>query len=220
MAYQKSVETKHSIRTVAERLFVEKGYHNVTMHDISEAAGVVRSSLYYYYKNKEAIADHIFDDIMEKIILVAEDLNSNKADVLLQVLVFHILYFRHLALNEATKVIFYDVIDYTEYNSDQLAWLQRHPLFKKVELIYGEYNVPFDQNQRLTFLYIWNASAKALFKGILRGSLNYSLREAMDYFMKQMFLNNLNIPQSLYQEKLEEAFRLCEHLDLTTKNLV
>lgn len=53
MSYQKSIETKHTIRTVAERLFQQKGYHNVTMNDISEAAGVVRSSLYYYYKNKE-----------------------------------------------------------------------------------------------------------------------------------------------------------------------
>lgn len=216
MSYQKSIETKHTIRTVAERLFQQKGYHNVTMNDISEAAGVVRSSLYYYYKNKEAIADHIFDDIMEKIIEIANDLNSNKADVLLQVLVFHILYFRHLALNEATKVIFYDVIDYTEYDSENLIRLQRHPMFKKVELLYAEYKVPFDQNQRLTFLYIWNASAKALFKGIMKGSLHYSLRESIDFFMKQMFLNNLNIPLSVYQEKAEEAFRLCEQLNLST----
>lgn len=214
MAYQKSVETKQKIRVVAERLFREKGFHNVNMNDISEAAGVVRSSLYYYYKNKEAIAEHIFDDILGKIFQVADDLQSNKKDALLQIVVFHILYFRHIALNEATNVIF-DVIDYTEYNHENLLRLQRLPIFQRVVSLYLEYGLRFDNNERITYLYLWNACSKVLCKGVMKGTLKYTFDEALDYFISLTFLLPLNIPRPLYEEKKEEAYRLCNSIDFT-----
>lgn len=214
MAYEKSAETKARIRRVAEQMFREKGYHNVTMNDISDAAGVVRSSLYYYYRNKEAIADHIFDDIDSQIIEFAEEQKTNQGDALLQLLVYHYLYFKFLALNETTKVIFYDIVDYTEFDEDGLEYLLQHPIFLCAEDLFQEYQVTYSRNEKLTFLLTWNACSKALFKGMLNGILQYTLKEALDFFMHQMFLNNLPIPKEVYEQKLEEACRVCENASL------
>jgi AcrR family transcriptional regulator len=48
------------ILQAAKRLFHLYGLHKVTMDDVAKAIGKGRSSLYYYYKNK----DEIFDAVM------------------------------------------------------------------------------------------------------------------------------------------------------------
>ncbi|GAB4331368.1 MAG: hypothetical protein Kow0099_02690 [Candidatus Abyssubacteria bacterium] len=43
------------ILDAAEKLFVEKGYHDTTINDIAEAADFSRTSIYQYFENKEEI---------------------------------------------------------------------------------------------------------------------------------------------------------------------
>lgn len=40
---------------VAQRLFVERGYANVSMQQIAEEAGMTKGAPYYYFQNKEAL---------------------------------------------------------------------------------------------------------------------------------------------------------------------
>ncbi|MFA5700093.1 MAG: TetR/AcrR family transcriptional regulator [Desulfuromonas sp.] len=49
---------------VARDLFVEKGYHNVTIPAIVEASGVSTGAIYSYFTNKESLARHIHEDTM------------------------------------------------------------------------------------------------------------------------------------------------------------
>lgn len=46
-------DVPHHILQEATRLFVERGYHGLSMREIAEAVGVSKAGLYYYFKDKE-----------------------------------------------------------------------------------------------------------------------------------------------------------------------
>lgn len=52
---EKSVQKKKYILDTARKVFVEKGYKNVTMKDIVEACGISRGGLYLYFDSTEQI---------------------------------------------------------------------------------------------------------------------------------------------------------------------
>jgi len=49
---------------VARQLFVEKGYHNVTIPAIVKASGVSTGAIYSYFTNKETLARRIHENTM------------------------------------------------------------------------------------------------------------------------------------------------------------
>lgn len=54
---------RKSISNLATRLFIEKGYHNVTMAEIAEKAQVSVPTLFNYFPSKEAL---VFDEDKEQ----------------------------------------------------------------------------------------------------------------------------------------------------------
>ncbi|MBN2165664.1 MAG: TetR/AcrR family transcriptional regulator [Marinilabiliaceae bacterium] len=52
---------KNAILEVARNLFSKYGYKKTTMEDIAQALGKGKSSLYYYFKNKEDIFQAVID---------------------------------------------------------------------------------------------------------------------------------------------------------------
>ena len=67
-------ETKKRIYDVAFKLFDEFGYDKVKVSDIAKAANVSVGSVYYHYKNKEAIIDYGYYELLEVISDVARRL--------------------------------------------------------------------------------------------------------------------------------------------------
>jgi AcrR family transcriptional regulator len=57
----KSEKTKDSIMSVAKRLFIERGYDSVSIKDITDAAGLTKGHVYYYFENKQALFDAVLD---------------------------------------------------------------------------------------------------------------------------------------------------------------
>ncbi|HEX2898218.1 MAG TPA: TetR/AcrR family transcriptional regulator [Bacteroidia bacterium] len=55
-------ESREKILKAAIRLFVEKGFHDTTTREITEAAGISKGLLYNYFASKEAILCGIIDD--------------------------------------------------------------------------------------------------------------------------------------------------------------
>ncbi len=51
---------------VARKLFVERGYHNVTIPTIVKASGVSTGAIYSYFTNKESLARRIHEDTMRE----------------------------------------------------------------------------------------------------------------------------------------------------------
>ena len=51
--------TKDKILTVALDMFSTRGYSSVSIRDISKAIGIKESSIYYHFKNKQDIFEHL-----------------------------------------------------------------------------------------------------------------------------------------------------------------
>jgi len=58
------VETKRKLVEIAERLFIERGFAEVSVEDITDGAGITKGAFYVHFPSKDAlialvIADHI-----------------------------------------------------------------------------------------------------------------------------------------------------------------
>ena len=55
---------KQKILRASERLFAQQGYDATSMDQIAARAGVNKALIYYYYKNKQALRDSLFEKLM------------------------------------------------------------------------------------------------------------------------------------------------------------
>lgn len=53
---------RHEIFHQVVNVFVKKGFHETSMHEIAEAAGLGKSTLYDYFKTKDEILVYFFED--------------------------------------------------------------------------------------------------------------------------------------------------------------
>lgn len=56
-------DKREIILDTALDLFSQRGYFNTSVHDIQKQANVSIGSIYHYFKNKEAIAKALFDEL-------------------------------------------------------------------------------------------------------------------------------------------------------------
>ncbi|WPQ61636.1 helix-turn-helix domain-containing protein [Chitinophaga sancti] len=118
---------QQQILQAAQQLFQKHGYQKVTMDDVAKAIGKGRSSLYYYYKNKDEVFDAVvgaeIDDIVAEITRMVD-----KADTVADKL-------RAFAITK-TKIgrkrrIFFDMLE-TGMNADELSqYTQRKKVIQK-----------------------------------------------------------------------------------------
>jgi AcrR family transcriptional regulator len=67
------LSTKDRIEQVALELFSKKGYQSVSIRDIGKQVGIKESSIYYHFKNKQAI----MDSLLSKIDLLIERMKGD-----------------------------------------------------------------------------------------------------------------------------------------------
>ena len=65
-------ETKQKILDVALDLFSQKGFSAVSIRDICKVVEIKESSVYYHFKNKQAV----FDELLQHFETIANDLMS------------------------------------------------------------------------------------------------------------------------------------------------
>jgi AcrR family transcriptional regulator len=58
---------RDEILATATQLFIQQGYHGLAMRQISEALGVSKAALYYYFEDKEELLLAILTDYLEEI---------------------------------------------------------------------------------------------------------------------------------------------------------
>jgi AcrR family transcriptional regulator len=68
---------KDQIKTAALRCFSQYGFNKTTMDDIANSIGMKKASLYYYYKNKEAVFCEMIESEVKTFISKAEEKVSN-----------------------------------------------------------------------------------------------------------------------------------------------
>ena len=114
-------ETKKRIYDVAFKLFDEFGYDKVKVSDIAKAANVSVGSVYYHYKNKEAIIDYgyyefdqmlkeayekqSFDNEREAILFLIDFQIKDDERYLYQKLLENLNHIHHMNKEHAAKMI-------------------------------------------------------------------------------------------------------------------
>lgn len=216
MAYKKSTITKKRIIDAAIKLFNEKGYYETSIKDIAAIANVAHPCIYYYFKNKESIAREIFSDIIEQIVSESQKSFRRESDLLLSFMIDYILVFKYIAMNKTTHAVYYDLVQYCNYDEANLNRLKAS-FFSSASDFFGQYGVNASEDFITAYVITSDAFAKALFKGILNGHLNFSLEEASDYFFRHMLISNLNITEEEYMVKFRKAFEICETIRIDDK---
>lgn len=71
MAETQKNGAEHTVRDIildtALDLFTRNGYFNTTVHHIQKTAGISIGSIYHHFKNKEAIAKAIYDELIDQM---------------------------------------------------------------------------------------------------------------------------------------------------------
>jgi TetR/AcrR family transcriptional repressor of nem operon len=57
----KQVDTRQSLVRESLKLFLLKGYNNVSLSDIAQRVGITKPAIYFHFKNKEDLADAVLN---------------------------------------------------------------------------------------------------------------------------------------------------------------
>jgi len=60
-------KTQDQILSATLSLFTKKGYFNTSVHDIARVAGVSIGSIYHHFKDKEAVASALYNNILDRM---------------------------------------------------------------------------------------------------------------------------------------------------------
>ena len=63
---------ENQIKEAALKLFSEKGFHNTTITQISEAADLGKGTIYWYWKSKEELAFSLVEDMLKDFVRLIE----------------------------------------------------------------------------------------------------------------------------------------------------
>lgn len=74
----KKEDIKSNILTVAERLFIRRGYENTSLKMIADRCNISKSNIYRYYNSKEEIYETIVSPAREEILDMAPFFFSQK----------------------------------------------------------------------------------------------------------------------------------------------
>ena len=66
------------ILKTAKDMFSRKGFEGTIMDELAKKAGVNKATIYYHFKNKEALYEHVFTECIKKVV---EDLEKSVSEV-------------------------------------------------------------------------------------------------------------------------------------------
>jgi len=235
MSYRKSGETRSRILKAAARIFAERGYYETSIADIAAEAGIGRPSFYYYFDDKEKTARALFDSYVDRIYAAADAAVPTRAPVdargvsseaaspdssfdaagrvMLNVFVKYILLFKYVALNKATHAVYYDLVNFADYDRANIERLKR-TTFKETQGLATFYGKELSDAELVAFIVTTNAVAKSIFKAVSNGILDFSLQEATDYFYRHAILPDISMSETAYLALKAEAFAICERTRL------
>ena len=73
-------ERKDQILEVALRVFAERGFHETSMNDVAEAAGITKPVVYQHFASKRALFLAIIDDVGQQMIAGVTSASSSQGD--------------------------------------------------------------------------------------------------------------------------------------------
>ena len=71
---------REQLLDTAARLFAERGFHGVSMHDIGAACGVTGPAIYRHFAGKDAMLEQMLVEISERLVAEADQRSRASAD--------------------------------------------------------------------------------------------------------------------------------------------
>ncbi len=79
----KNISSKRNlILSTARNIIIKQGYAKTTLDDIASALGMKKSSLYYYYQNKDALLEDVIKNEKDKYLSIISEALSKKDKLL------------------------------------------------------------------------------------------------------------------------------------------
>lgn len=79
MSHVELANSRIMILNAAERLFVEKGYHAISMREIADAVGMTKAALYYHFRDKEQLFMAILEGVLSELSALIEQCRTADA---------------------------------------------------------------------------------------------------------------------------------------------
>ncbi|MFC2017968.1 TetR/AcrR family transcriptional regulator [Chloroflexota bacterium] len=128
-------ERYRAILQAAERLFLEKGYHTVSIEQIADVAGVSKGLVHYHFINKEKLLVCILKDMLAKLSTRLDDIaeSNETAQSKIRLAIKSYLDLASSRLELARIMIFEDVL--TEETKNNLVILMEENMLKLAGLV-------------------------------------------------------------------------------------
>ena len=115
-------DTERRILEAAAKVFMMKGKLGASMQDIADEAGINRTLLHYYFRNKEKLFDTVFDILIEQVFPAVVGILSSDKPMLERIQLLIQAYSDLLSENPFLPVFIFQEIS---LNPDRLAGLIR-----------------------------------------------------------------------------------------------
>lgn len=127
--------TQDEILLASLKLFSEKGYFNTSLTDIKDAVGIkTTSGIYQHFKNKQAIAEELFGNIIDSLSISIDDIRRRNRKASEQLREFVDLLFR--LTEEAPEIVhFLLILNIKEILPEHKPFLETAPFNKILRII-------------------------------------------------------------------------------------
>ena len=215
--YENGLDTKAKIIDACSELFYTKGLDKTTFKDISALANVNQGLIVYYYKNKNILASTVFQSVMTGLMKQIET-NFPRTESLTRYFISDFLYFRLL----------YEDVHFRRFMENCCA---NGVLNKNSDFFDGQYQIYYDEI--ISFMeedYISDVTLKDGLIAVYEGMKNtYSLYICNNFAQMTtdvattnyitIYCHLLDIPKSMYGEKMLKAELLSNQMEVSVKGL-
>jgi AcrR family transcriptional regulator len=127
--------TQDEILLASLKLFSEKGYFNTSLTDIKDAVGIkTTSGIYQHFKNKQAIAEELFGNIIDSLSISIDDIRRRNRKASEQLREVVDLLFR--LTEEAPEIVhFLLIVNIKEILPEHKPFLETAPFNKILRII-------------------------------------------------------------------------------------
>ena len=120
---------------IAARLFAERGFHNTTVRDIADAAGILSGSLYHHFDSKESMVDEILQTFQQELFAGYDEILNSRRPVREKIEAAVRLSFEAIDTHHHEVAIFQNEADWLVGLGERFAYLtDRHAQSRQVWL--------------------------------------------------------------------------------------
>ncbi|MFZ7119599.1 MAG: TetR/AcrR family transcriptional regulator [Eubacteriaceae bacterium] len=194
--YEKGVETKNHIYTIAKELYYEYGYKKTTMRIIAEHANVPIALITYYFKSKDNIVKDIYTDYIKNIYTFLDSVTEgNIKSSLLRHTISSRIYYKNILENEKNSRFCYELtLKHSNYG------ILYYNVKKTYRRILNEFSIFLPSEEYKAYIISEFGARQELLLNYFSGDLNFTIQELVDVIVciaPRLFKIDYNIINSV-----------------------